>query len=153
MLGLRKKLDEEQLDQLADTVKAQFMDEIGTLILRKHAEAFNKVIKEAAEEKLENQAAKLRKKMETQFSQWSQDQPLMRRMADCEIRMNNMENSQVAFQNKVESMIEAMLNKLDEIMEGQRPQPNAALQEIQDQLASFDIRLTRLELRGKSSQR
>ena len=149
----KKKLDDEQFDQLAAIVKQKFLEEIGTQILRKNAEAFNKVLREAAEEKLEGQSAKLCQKLQEQFNQWAHSDPLMKRMAKCEAAIAEIEKKQISFQTTIETQIERMLDKLDQIMEGQRPQPNAALQTLQAQLDELESRITRLEITGKPKAR
>ena len=148
-----KKLDEEQFDQLEATVKQEIMENLGAQVLRKHAEAFNKLLREAAEEKLESQGARLRQTLQDQFNQWAHSDPLMKRLAKCEAAIAEIEKKQISFQTTVETQIERMLDKLDQIMEGQRPQPNAALQTLQAQLDELESRITRLEITGKPKVR
>ena len=149
----KKKLDDEQFNQLTAIVEQAILEKIGTQILRKHSEAFNKVLREAAEEKLESHGAKLRQKLQDQFNQWAHSDPLMKRLAKCEAAIAEIEKKQISFQTTIETQIERMLDKLDQIMEGQRPQPNAALQTLQAQLDELESRITRLEITGKPKAR
>ena len=148
-----RKLNEEQFNQLSDIVKKAFMEEIGGYILKRHAEAFNKLLREAAEEKMESQSAKLCQQLQAQFNQWAHSDPLMKRLAKCEAAIAEIEKKQISFQTTIETQIERMLDKLDQIMEGQRPQPNAALQTLQAQLDELESRITRLEITGKPKAR
>ena len=148
------ELNEEQFNELEVRVIQGFKEGIGSQILKMHPEAFSKVIREAIASEAEKWAPRYCKetqeKMEREINRWKLDQTFMKRIAKLETEMQELKAAQTAFQAKVQSQLEQLLSKLYQIMEGERPQPNGALQEIQNQLTEMDNRLTNLEITGKA---
>lgn len=146
-------LDEEQLAELQSQVLQDFKEQIGAKMLKMYPEAFSKKFREAIAEEAEKWAPRYCKetqeKMEREINHWRQDQTFMKRLAKLETEMQELKAAQTAFQTKVESQLDQLLQKLYQIMDGERPQPNGALQEIQSQLNQIDSRVTNLEITGK----
>ena len=152
--SMKIELNEEQLADLKGQVLQDFKEQIGAQILKMHSTAFSKTIGEAIASEAEKWAPRYCKetqeKMEREINRWKLDQTFMKRLAKLETEMQELKAAQTAFQAKVQSQLEQLLSKLYQIMEGERPQPNGALQEIQNQLTEMDSRLTNLEITGKA---
>ena len=144
------ELNEEQFNELEARVIQGFKEGIGSQILKMHPEAFSKTIGEAIAKEAEKWAPRYCKetqeKMEFEITRWKMDQTFLKRMAAMETELKEIKQAHQDFQARIQVELDKMLLKLDQIMDGQRPQPNGALQELRAQIGGLDERLTEIEI-------
>ena len=148
--SMKIELNEEQLAELQGQVLQDFKEQIGAQIFKMHSTAFSKTIGDAIAREAEKWAPRYCKetqeKMEFEITRWKMNQTFLKRMAAMETELKEIKQAHQDFQARIQVELDKMLLKLDQIMDGQRPQPNGALQALRAQIDNLDDRLTQIEI-------